>query len=200
MNNNTDMLHPKKELPKNYSRTFLDRCHEKARELGLRPSTIYKMAFLDYFNESTFTRIWNNTQDEPRIELEVAVRLCRVLGLSLSETLGIDLPPIDHPITSLIKKTDAEITKNTGEILAERHEEIEGLKAEIELLKSEVKSKSETLQTIHADYNRRIDALYAELKSCRDKLDESNQKLIDKTEKRSDKLEEFLEAFIKQNQ
>ena len=59
-----------------------------------------------------------------------------------------------------------------------------------------VKSKSETLQTIHADYNRRIDALYAELKSCRDKLDEANQKLIDKTEKRSDKILELLESFV----
>ena len=188
--NNTP--HPTKETPINHSRQFLDKAHAKAKELGLRPSTIYKLGFLEYFNESTFTRLWNNTQSEPRVELEVAIRLSRVLGLNLSDAIGFEIP-----ITSpLVKTADAEISRNTSEVLVQRRERIEELNAENEALRAELKEKDEKLLNIHAEYNRRIDALYTELKSCRDKLDEANQKLIDKTEKRSDKILELLESFV----
>lgn len=189
MNNNTE---PKKELPKNYSRTALDNWHAKAKELGLRPSTIYKMAFLDFCNESTFTRLWNNTQAEPRIELEVAIRLCRALGMTLSEALGIEVAVSQD----LKQKVDEEVARNTSEVLAQRREKIEVLESANSALKDELRIKNETLQTIHTDYNRRLDALYAELKSCREKLDAVNQRLIDKTIERSDKILELLESFV----
>lgn len=188
--NNTP--HPTKETPINHSRLFLDKAHTKAKELGLRPTTIYKLGFLEYFNESTFTRLWNNTQSEPRVELEVAIRLSRVLGLNLSDAIGIEIP-----ITSaLVKNADAEIARNTGEVLSQRREKIEVLESANSALKDELRIKNETLQTIHADYNRRLDALYAELKSCREKLDAVNQRLIDKTNERSDKILELLESIV----
>ena len=179
---------PSKDLPINHSRLFLDKAHAKAKELGLRPSTIYKLGFLEYFNESTFTRLWNNTQAEPRVELEVAIRLSRVLALSLSDAIGIDIP-----ITStLIKNADAEIARNTGEVLSQRREQIEELKSENETLRSELKDKDEKLLNIHAEYNRRIDALYAELKSCRDKLDSANRSMIEREKEHSDRMYEVL--------
>lgn len=179
---------PTKELPINHSRLFLDKAHAKAKELGLRPTTIYKLAFLEYFNESTFTRLWNNTQSEPRVELEVAIRLSRVLGLNLSDAIGIEIP-----ITSaLVKNADAEIARNTGEELAQRREQIEELKAENEALRAGLKVKDEKLLNIHAEYNRRIDALYAELKSCRDKLDSVNCSMIEREKEHSDRMYEIL--------
>ena len=184
--NNTQ--HPAKETPINHSRLFLDKAHAKAKELGLRPSTIYKLGFLEYFNESTFTRLWNNTQSEPRVELEVAIRLSRVLGLNLSDAIGIEIP-----ITSaLVKNVDAEISRNTGEVLSQRREQIEELKAENEALSAELKEKDKKLLNIHAEYNRRIDALYAELKSCRDKLDAVNRNMIEREKEHSDRMYEFL--------
>ena len=187
--NNTP--HPTKETPINHSRLFLDKAHTKAKELGLRPTTIYKLGFLEYFNESTFTRLWNNTQSEPRVELEVAIRLSRVLGLNLSDAIGIEIP-----ITSaLVKNADAEIARNTGEVLSQRREQIEELKSENEALSAELKEKDEKLLNIHADYNRRIDALYAELKACRDKLDSANRCMIEREKEHSDKLHEVLGAF-----
>lgn len=189
--NNTP--HPVKEIPINHSRLFLDKAHAKAKELGLRPSTIYKLGFLEYFNESTFTRLWNNTQSEPRVELEVAIRLSRVLGLNLSDAIGFEIP-----ITSpLVKTADAEISRNTSEVLVQRREQIEELNAENEALRSELKEKDEKLLNIHADYNRRIDALYTELKSCRDKLDAVNRNMIEREKEHSDKLHEVLGAFSK---
>ena len=184
--NNTP--HPTKETPINHSRLFLDKAHTKAKELGLRPSTIYKLGFLEYFNESTFTRLWNNTQSEPRVELEVAIRLSRVLGLNLSDAIGFEIP-----ITSpLVKTADAEISRNTSEVLIQRRERIEELNAENEALRAELKEKDEKLLNIHADYNRRIDALYAELKSCRDKLDTVNRNMIEREKEHSDRMYEFL--------
>lgn len=184
--NNTP--HPTKETPINHSRLFLDKAHAKAKELGLRPTTIYKLGFLEYFNESTFTRLWNNTQSEPRVELEVAIRLSRVLGLNLSDAIGFEIP-----ITSpLVKTADAEISRNTSEVLVQRRERIEELNAENEALRAELKEKDEKLLNIHADYNRRIDALYTELKSCRDKLDAVNRNMIEREKEHSDRMYEFL--------
>lgn len=189
--NNTP--HPEKELPINHSRLFLDKAHAKAKELSLRPSTIYKLGFLEYFNESTFTRLWNNTQSEPRVELEVAIRLSRVLGLNLSDAIGIEIP-----ITSaLVENVDAEISRNTGEVLSQRREQIEELKTENETLRTELKEKDEKLLNIHADYNRRIDALYAELKSCRDKLDAVNSNIIEREKEHSDRMYEVLHNMNK---
>lgn len=187
--NNTQ--HPTKEIPINHSRLFLDKAHAKAKELGLRPSTIYKLGFLEYFNESTFTRLWNNTQTEPRVELEVAIRLSRVLGLNLADAIGVEIP-----ITSpLIKNADAEISRNTSEVLTRRREQIEELKAENEALSAELKEKDEKLLNIHAEYNRRIDALYAELKSCRDKLDSAYNQLTACEKQHSEKLYPILEML-----
>lgn len=187
--NNTQ--HPTKETPINHSRLFLDKAHAKAKELGLRPSTIYKLGFLEYFNESTFTRLWNNTQTEPRVELEVAIRLSRVLGLNLADAIGVEIP-----ITSpLIKNADAEISRNTSEVLSQRREQIEELKAENEALSAELKEKDEKLLNIHAEYNRRIDALYAELKSCRDKLDSAYNQLTACEKQHSEKLYPILEML-----
>lgn len=187
--NNTQ--HPTKEIPINHSRLFLDKAHAKAKELGLRPSTIYKLGFLEYFNESTFTRLWNNTQTEPRVELEVAIRLSRVLALNLSDAIGFEIP-----ITSpLIKNADAEISRNTSEVLSQRREQIEELKAENEALSAELKEKDEKLLNIHAEYNRRIDALYAELKSCRDKLDNAYNQLTACEKQHSEKLYPILEML-----
>jgi peptidoglycan hydrolase CwlO-like protein len=114
--------------------------------------------------------------------------MSRVLGLNLSDAIGIEIP-----ITStLVKNVDAEISRNTGEVLSQRREQIEELKAENEALSAELKEKDKKLLNIHAEYNRRIDALYAELKSCRDKLDAVNRNMIEREKEHSDRMYEFL--------
>lgn len=160
----------------NHSRAFLARCHARAKEIKITNTTLYEMVGKGYIHETTFYRIWNNQQPEPRIELEIALRLCSALGLSVNDT--VESPAVTETpaiITPLIKEAHEEVARNTGEILSKRREEIERLQDECDRLTALLEEKENELKEMQREHTKRVDQLCDDLRLSQKMLSESYQ-------------------------
>ena len=152
----------------NHTKEFLEKCHAKATELHLMKKTVYDMVGKGFMHETTFYRIWNSQQEEPRIELELALRLQSALGLSFSDSaLQNMVEQSQDPIISpLLNAANDDVARNTGELLNKRREEFERLEKECARLNDLLSEKERALDEERADNLRRIDTLLYDIREC----------------------------------
>ena len=168
------------KIPVSLSRKFLNYCHERAHELNLHNTTLYELVGKGFIHESTFSRLWNNQQSEPRIEFEIALRLCSALGISINDALGIRSSPSDPTdVAPELREAHADVARNTGELLSTRREEIESLQSECEELKAQLKINEIEMKRMQEEHMRRIDSLLEDLRKSRSVLDDVYRQLLE---------------------
>lgn len=167
-------------IPVSLSRKFLNYCHERAHELKIHNTTLYELVGKGFIHESTFTRLWNNQQSEPRIEFEIALRLCSALGISINDALGLpSSPSAPTEVSPELREANDDVARNTGELLSKRREEIELLRSECEDLKSQLKLNEIELKRMQEEHMRRVDALLEDLRKSRSVLDDVYRQLLE---------------------
>ena len=168
------------KIPVSLSRKFLNYCHERAHELKIQNATLYELVGKGFVHESTFSRLWNNQQSEPRIEFEIALRLCRALGITINDALGIK-PSASDPaaVAPEVEKARDEVARNTGELLSKRREEIELLQGECDDLKAQLKMCEIEMKRMQEEHMRRVDSLLDDLRKSRSVLDDVYRQLLE---------------------
>lgn len=186
------------------SRTFLDRCHEEAKRLGYTNRTV--MEATGFTHSSTFYRFWNCDLPDPPIELDTALRLCDLLGLSLSEATGARQPNGDAKIELPISESShTEVAENIAAIIERKRLEIEKLNAEnkeltndIQQLRALLESKNDELQKTRSEHMNQITAMYKEQIALHNQMHQLNREYAVEISKYAEQLRELTKAVMSQ--
>lgn len=177
-------------IPALYGRGLLDKMHERLAELGMAKETLRQLTGIP---KTTFYRLWNNAETEVHMDIDIALRVCLALGLSIDEHLRkpAEVPEISPPLSEAVHE---EVVQNAATVLDERKQVIEEQAGEIEQLASQLEEKRQIenehlrqilemhseIRDLHENYNRRIAELQRELSRRCDQICELAGKIAEK--------------------
>lgn len=177
-------------IPALYGRGLLDKMRRRLAEVGMAKETLRQLTGIP---KTTFYRLWNNAEAEVHMDIDIALRICLALGLSIDEHLRKpdEVPEISPPLSEAVHE---EVIQNAAEVLGERKQVIEEQAGEIEKLSSQLTEKQQIenehlrqilemhseIRVLHENYSRRIEELQRELSRRCDQICELAMKVAEK--------------------